>query len=86
MRSVIFQESRGNREESRQKMDALRKETMEKAENLLSADQKKQFKAMLGDKFELKIDPNAQGPGRGPRKGGDKGEEKKDRPKRGDGF
>jgi Spy/CpxP family protein refolding chaperone len=89
----IARESQGNREEMQTKMTALRKETMEKAEGVLTADQKKSFTAMLGAKFEGKIDTNMGGQGKGGRnkdkKGGDKKDpEKKDgeKPKRGDGV
>lgn len=93
-RRNIFQESRGNQEEIRTKMAALRKETMERAEKVLTADQQKSFTALLGPKFEGKIEMPGIGQGKGGRnkdKGGDKekkGGEKKDaeKPKRGDGV
>jgi len=93
-RRNIFQESRGNQEEIRTKMAALRKETMERAEKVLTADQQKSFTALLGPKFEGKIEMPGMGQGKGGRnkdKGGDKekkGGEKKDaeKPKRGDGV
>lgn len=89
----IARESQGNREEMQTKMTALRKETLEKAEGVLTADQKKSFTAMLGAKFEGKIETGmGGGQGKGGRnkgKGGDKKDpEKKDgeKPKRGDGV
>jgi Spy/CpxP family protein refolding chaperone len=91
----IARESQGNREEMQTKITALRKETMEKAEGVLTADQKKAFTAMLGAKFEGKIETGmgggqGKGGGRNKGKGGDKkdGEKKdgdKEKPKRGDG-
>jgi hypothetical protein len=92
----IRQTARGNQQEAQQKMEALRKEVTERAMDVLTAEQKKQHKEMLGVPFELKLDPNAmRGPGEkgGFRKGGEKkGDppakdgETKERPKRGDGV
>ncbi len=89
----IARESQGNREEMQTKIVALRKETMEKAEGVLTADQKKSFSTMLGAKFEGKIE---MGMGGGQGKGGrtkSKDKDKKDgdkkdgdKPKRGDGV
>lgn len=90
---AIARESQGNREEMQSKIASLRKETMEKAEEVLTAEQKKTFTAMLGSKFEGKIDMGfggGQGKGARPKgKGGDKKDgDKKDgeKPKRGDGV
>ena len=94
----IRQNAGGNAEEIQTKMTALGKENMEKAEKVLTADQKKSFTAMLGDKFEGKIEMGfggGQGKAKGKGKGGDKkdgekkdGEKKKDgdKPKSGDGV
>jgi Spy/CpxP family protein refolding chaperone len=90
----IFQSAGGNQEEVQTKMAALRKETMEKAEGVLTNDQKKHFKELLGAKFEGKIEMGMGGAqGKGGRnkdkKGGDKKDpDKKDgeKPKRGDGV
>jgi hypothetical protein len=43
----------GNRQEAFQKIAAIRKETMEKAQKVLNGDQKKTWKELTGDPFEL---------------------------------
>jgi Spy/CpxP family protein refolding chaperone len=46
----------GNFEEAQKKMAALRKETMEKVQAVLSADQKKAWKDLTGEPFEVKFE------------------------------
>jgi Spy/CpxP family protein refolding chaperone len=46
----------GNREENQKKMQTLRKETQEKIAGLLTADQKKAWKDMTGEPFEIKFE------------------------------
>ncbi|MBX7105085.1 MAG: Spy/CpxP family protein refolding chaperone [Gemmataceae bacterium] len=77
----IRQTARGNQQEAQQKMEALRKEVTERAMDVLTAEQKKQHKEMLGVPFELKFDPNAM---RGGEKGGDRGGFRKGGEKKGD--
>lgn len=96
----LRQTTRGNQQEFQQKMQALRQEVTERTMEVLTPEQRKAHKEMLGAPFEIKFDPNAVrerggmrkgGEGRGGSKDGEKkdGEkkdgEKKDRPKRGDG-
>jgi len=50
------------------KMDTLRKETMTKAKDTLTADQKKTLDELLGKPFTVKPDPRANGNGTRPRK------------------
>lgn len=52
----------GNRQEAQQKMAALRKETMEKVQKVLNDTQKKTWKELTGEPFELQ-----RGQGRRPR-------------------
>jgi hypothetical protein len=54
----------GNRQEAGQKMAALRKETMEKAQNVLTDAQKTTWKDVIGKPFAIKFER----PG-GPRRG-----------------
>lgn len=53
----IFQNAQGNREEAGKKMAELRKETLEKTMGVLSDDQKKAWKEMTGEPFEVKFEP-----------------------------
>lgn len=52
----IFQGAQGNREEAAKKFQALRKETMDKALAVLSDDQKKAWKELTGEPFEVKFE------------------------------
>ncbi|HEV3119062.1 MAG TPA: hypothetical protein VGY58_18555 [Gemmataceae bacterium] len=63
----IFQGG-GDFQENQKKIAALRKETMEKVSGVLTDDQKKAWKDMTGDPFEVKFE-FGQG-GRGKKKGG----------------
>jgi hypothetical protein len=49
----------GDRQEQMKKMTELRKESVKKAEELLTADQKKEWMELLGAPFEFKPDPPA---------------------------
>jgi Spy/CpxP family protein refolding chaperone len=77
----------GNFAELRTKGEALSKEALEKAQKVLTADQKTKFKEMLGKPFEMKVeDMRRPGGDDSPRKGGKGGdrkstEKKKDDPK-----
>jgi Spy/CpxP family protein refolding chaperone len=88
---ALAQTARDNREEFRQKAEALRGEVKERALEVLTPEQRKMHKELLGPPFELKFDPNQMRERGGFRKGGDdkggdgKGGQKKARPKRGDG-
>jgi hypothetical protein len=55
----------GNFQEIREKMNKLNKETMKKIGSVLKADQKKIWKEMVGDAFEIKYEQ--RGGGRRPR-------------------
>ena len=52
----IFQDAQGNPQGARTKMEALRKETTNKATEALTEDQKKQWKEMVGKPFEVKME------------------------------
>jgi hypothetical protein len=53
-RQELFKEAQGgNFEGMQEKMTALTKETQEKVQAVLSADQRKQWKQMIGDEFKL---------------------------------
>lgn len=52
----IFQGAQGHREEAAKKFQALRKETMDKALAVLSDDQKKAWKELTGEPFEVKFE------------------------------
>lgn len=56
-RREVFQSANGDREVMRTKMLELTKEFEEKAMGILSADQKKAWKEMLGEPFKLVIEP-----------------------------
>jgi hypothetical protein len=66
-------EARGNPEkmqEIRKKVEAVRKEGMDKMASQLTDDQKKSWKEMTGEKFEIKFEPPQGGrPGGRPRPG-----------------
>ena len=68
----IFQESRENPREAREKIEALQKETKEKAMGVLTADQKASYEKLVGKPFELKQEMRRPGDGDG--KGGKKGD------------
>jgi hypothetical protein len=53
----IFKNAQGNFEEARDKMTKLRKATQEKELAVLSDAQKKQWKDMTGEAFEVKFEP-----------------------------
>jgi Spy/CpxP family protein refolding chaperone len=53
----IFQSNQDNREEAMKQMTALRKSKMDKVSALLTADQKKTWKEMTGEPFEVKFEP-----------------------------
>jgi Spy/CpxP family protein refolding chaperone len=55
----------GDREEAVKKMAELRKETIEKATGVLTAEQKKAWKEMTGEPFEIKFDRQPGGRPRG---------------------
>jgi hypothetical protein len=59
-RQEIFQNAQDNPQGAFPKFQALRKETQEKAMALLSADQKKSWKEMTGEPFEIKFEPPRQ--------------------------
>jgi hypothetical protein len=53
-RQEIFKEAQGgNFEGMQEKMTALTKETQEKVQGVLTADQRKQWRQMIGDEFKL---------------------------------
>jgi Spy/CpxP family protein refolding chaperone len=56
-----FQNSQGNFQETGKKVSTLRKETMDKVLALLTDDQKKSWKDMTGDPFELKFEGGPRG-------------------------
>ena len=56
----IFQSAQDDREGAMKKMTALRKETLEKALKVLTADQKKAYDGLAGKPFELKMEPPRQ--------------------------
>ncbi len=56
-RREIFQNANGNFQEAGQKMREMAKEKMDNAEALLTADQKKTWKDMLGDPVEIRFGP-----------------------------
>lgn len=71
----LFQGARGQGGAGRgqgntEKMTALRKESMERVQKMLSADQKKAWKDLTGDAFEIQRGQGQRGPGR--RQGGDR--------------
>jgi hypothetical protein len=53
----VFQKNQGNFEEARKEMATLRKESMDKATALLSADQKMTWKELTGEPFEIRFEP-----------------------------
>jgi Spy/CpxP family protein refolding chaperone len=57
----IFQSSQGNFQEAGAKVSALRKERMEKAAAVLTDDQRKAWKEMTGEPFEVKFEPRPGG-------------------------
>jgi hypothetical protein len=57
----IFQNAGGDRRAAGQKVRELQKEKMENAEALLTADQKKTWKDMQGDPFEIRLGPPGGG-------------------------
>jgi len=82
-----------DREQMREKMQALRKQAEEKVVAVLSADQQKQFADMKGKPFEMPADalgfgfggrgpggPGGRGPG-GPGREGDRGNQGGERPR-----
>jgi len=64
----IFQNAQGNFREAGEKVSALRKETMEKVLALLTDEQKKSWKEMTGEPFEVKFEGGPRG-GFGGRRG-----------------
>jgi Spy/CpxP family protein refolding chaperone len=52
----LFQNAQGNFREAQEKVAALRKETMEKVVALLTDDQKKTWKEMTGEPFEVRFE------------------------------
>ena len=48
-----FKDAKGNFGGAQEKMTALRKETTEKINGVLTADQRKAYKQMLGEEFKL---------------------------------
>ncbi len=64
----IFQNAQGNFREAGEKAGALRKETMEKVMALLTDEQKKAWKDMTGEPFEVRFEGTRGGFGgrRGP--------------------
>lgn len=59
-RREIFQQAQGDRQAMGAKMQALQKETNEKATALLTDDQKKTWKELNGEPFEIKYEPRPQ--------------------------
>jgi Spy/CpxP family protein refolding chaperone len=68
MREMFQGGGRGNFQEAQKKMAELRKETLNKIQEVLNSDQKTQWKEMTGTPFEIKFDrpPGAGGGGRRP--------------------
>ncbi|WP_165230916.1 hypothetical protein [Aquisphaera insulae] len=60
----IFQESQGDRQAARTKINELRKETLAKVEAKLTDAQKATWKELTGAPFELKMEGRPGGPGR----------------------
>jgi vacuolar-type H+-ATPase subunit H len=56
----IFKNAQGNFQEAQEKMAKLRKQTTEKQLAVLSDEQKKKWKEMTGDPFEVKIEPRTK--------------------------
>lgn len=59
----IFQNNQGNFQESRKQLEALRKSKMDKALALLNDDQKKTWKELTGEPFEVKFEGRRPGAG-----------------------
>jgi Spy/CpxP family protein refolding chaperone len=57
----------GDRQAAQKKIQTLRKDTMDKASAVLTDDQKKAWKDMTGEHFELTAGPGGAGAGRRPR-------------------
>lgn len=53
----LFGGGQGNREEAFKKMQSLRKETNDKVQAVLSDDQKKAWKELTGEPFEVRFGP-----------------------------
>lgn len=56
-RREIFKDAKGDFKGAMEKMTALNKETNEKYQGVLSDEQKKQWKELTGDPFEVKFEP-----------------------------
>ena len=68
-RQELFKEAQGgNFQGIQEKMTALTKETQEKAQGVLSADQRKQWKQMIGEEFKLDTPNFGGGFGKGKKK------------------
>jgi Spy/CpxP family protein refolding chaperone len=59
-RREIFKDAKGDFKGAMEKMTTLNKETSDKQGAILSDDQKKQWKEMTGDAFEVKFEPRAK--------------------------
>jgi Spy/CpxP family protein refolding chaperone len=56
----VFKNAQGNFEEARDKLTKLRKETQEKELGVLTDTQKKKWKELTGEPFEVKFEPRAK--------------------------
>jgi hypothetical protein len=52
----LFQGGGGDFQQMREKMNKYNKDTIKKMTSVLNADQKKQWRDMVGEPFEIKID------------------------------
>jgi len=57
----VFRNAGGDFKAAGEKMTALRKETMEKVQNVLTSEQKKTWKDMTGKPFEIKVEFRGRG-------------------------
>jgi Spy/CpxP family protein refolding chaperone len=64
----IRKSSQGNFQEAGKKIRAAQKEALEKAVAVLTPDQKKSWKEMTGEPFEIKFEPGQFGKGKGGKK------------------
>jgi len=64
----IGQGGQGNQEETRKKFAALQKDVDEKIQAVLTPEQKKSWKEMTGEPFEIKFEPGQFGKGKGGKK------------------
>jgi Spy/CpxP family protein refolding chaperone len=71
----IFQDAgqdREKRQEAQKKIATMRTEAFDKVKAALTDEQKATWKEMVGEKFEIKLEPGRPGGGRGKGKGADK--------------